>query len=198
MSKSEETLASIKEVTYRLIAELGIPKTTYSIIAHEVGIAKPSIYYYFKSKDYLVEAVFDELCKAIQFSSFFEINDFNKDNFMEKLIQIGITMIDEQDKDPYYNRVLQEYMLMAARNESYRDKLLTIQREYLLGFEILLDKAKEFELVAPQNLTSKAHILALVLDNIGNFMMLDEKVDYKQIWMESVHSIFRGSDKLGG
>ncbi|PFD12430.1 TetR family transcriptional regulator, partial [Bacillus thuringiensis] len=31
---------------------------------------------------------------------------------------------------------------------------------------------------------------ALVLDNIGNFMMIDAKIDYKQIWIEAVNNIF--------
>lgn len=42
MSKSEETLSSIMEASYRLFAGHGITKTTYSMIAEEVGIAKPS------------------------------------------------------------------------------------------------------------------------------------------------------------
>ena len=33
-------------------------------------------------------------------------------------------------------------------------------------------------------------MLALVLDNIGNFMMIDAKIDYKQIWIEAVNNIF--------
>lgn len=70
MSKSEETLASIKEVSYQLFAEVGITKTTYSMIAKAVGIAKPSIYYYFKSKEDLIAAIFEDLCSAIQFSTF--------------------------------------------------------------------------------------------------------------------------------
>ena len=55
------------EASYRLFARHGITKTTYSMIAEEVGIAKPSIYYYFKSKDALIECIFTELCAAMQF-----------------------------------------------------------------------------------------------------------------------------------
>ena len=65
MSKSEETLSAIVEASYRLFAGHGIAKTTYTMIAEEVGIAKPSIYYYFKSKDALIEGIFDELCASV-------------------------------------------------------------------------------------------------------------------------------------
>ena len=88
MSKSEETLSSIMEASYRLFAGHGITKTTYSMIAEEVGIAKPSIYYYFKSKDALIECIFTELCVAMQFSSFFHTEEFTKENFIEKCIEI--------------------------------------------------------------------------------------------------------------
>lgn len=190
MSKSEETLSSIMEASYRLFATYGIVKTTYTMIGEEVGIAKPSIYYYFKSKDALIECIFTELCKAMQFSSYFHTEEFTKSNFIEKCITIGLKIIDEQRNDPYFNRVLQEYVLLSSRNKMYKDRLLTVQTEYLHGFEVLLTKANELQLIENKNLVSKAHMLALVLDNIGNFMMIDAKIDYKQIWIEAVNNIF--------
>lgn len=54
MSKSNETLASIINVSYSLFAKHGIAKTTYTMIAKEVGIAKPSIYYYFDSIEWVM------------------------------------------------------------------------------------------------------------------------------------------------
>ncbi|MED3196728.1 TetR/AcrR family transcriptional regulator [Bacillus toyonensis] len=194
MSKSEETFSAIMEVSYRLFAEYGIAKTTYSMIAEEVGIAKPSIYYYFKSKDALIESIFTELCKAMQFSSFFHTEEFTKENFIEKCVEIGFTIINEQQGDPYFNRVLQEYGLLSSRNDMYKDRLLTVQKEYLYGFESLLTKANELQLIENKNLVSKAHMLALVLDNVGNFMMLHVDIDYKQIWIEAVNSIFERRD----
>ncbi|PEX64207.1 TetR family transcriptional regulator [Bacillus cereus] len=190
MSKSEETLSSIMEASYRLFATYGIVKTTYTMIGEEVGIAKPSIYYYFKSKDALIECIFTELCKAMQFSSYFHTEEFTKSNFIEKCIAIGLKIIDEQRNDPYFNRVLQEYVLLSSRNKMYKDRLLTVQTEYLHGFEVLLTKANELQLIENKNLVSKAHMLALVLDNTGNFMMIDAKIDYKQIWIEAVNNIF--------
>ena len=190
MSKSEETLSSIMEASYRLFATYGIVKTTYTMIGEEVGIAKPSIYYYFKSKDALIECIFTELCKVMQFSSYFHTEEFTKSNFIEKCIAIGLKIIDEQRNDPYFNRVLQEYVLLSSRNKMYKDRLLTVQTEYLHGFEVLLTKANELQLIENKNLVSKAHMLALVLDNIGNFMMIDAKIDYKQIWIEAVNNIF--------
>lgn len=190
MRKSEETLSSIMEASYRLFATYGIVKTTYTMIGEEVGIAKPSIYYYFKSKDALIECIFTELCKAMQFSSYFHTEEFTKSNFIEKCIAIGLKIIDEQRNDPYFNRVLQEYVLLSSRNKMYKDRLLTVQTEYLHGFEVLLTKANELQLIENKNLVSKAHMLALVLDNIGNFMMIDAKIDYKQIWIEAVNNIF--------
>ncbi|MGA5713895.1 TetR/AcrR family transcriptional regulator [Bacillus bombysepticus] len=194
MSKSEETLSSIMEASYRLFATYGIVKTTYTMIGEEVGIAKPSIYYYFKSKDALIECIFTELCKAMQFSSYFHTEEFTKSNFIEKCIAIGIKIIDEQRNDPYFNRVLQEYVLLSSRNKMYKDRLLTVQTEYLHGFEVLLTKANELQLIENKNLVSKAHMLALVLDNIGNFMMIDAKIDYEQIWIEAVNNIFERRD----
>ena len=130
----------------------------------------------------------------MQFSSFFHTEEFTKENFIEKCIEIGFKIIDEQQNDPYFNRVLQEYVLLSSRNDMYKDRLLTVQTEYLQGFESLLTKANESQLIENKNLVSKAHMLALVLDNVGNFMMLHVDIDYRQIWMEAVNSIFERRD----
>ena len=90
MSKSEETLSSIVEASYRLFAGHGIAKTTYTMIAEEVGIAKPSIYYYFKSKDALIESIFNELCAAMQFSSFFHTEEFRKRISLRNVLKLAL------------------------------------------------------------------------------------------------------------
>ncbi|MBE1556682.1 TetR/AcrR family transcriptional regulator [Sporosarcina limicola] len=191
MKSSEKTFTAIVETAYRMFSEYGIAKTTYSMIAEEVGISKPSIYYYFKSKEELINYIFEEVCKAIEFSAFFTLKNFTKDNFKDELVAVGFRMIEEQAKDKHFNRVIQEYLLLASRNKKYIQRFEMVQQEFLVGFEDLLKRGSDLGVTSSVNVHAKAHMLAMILDNIGNFMLLDVKIDYKQVWIEAVATIIR-------
>lgn len=54
MTKNLQTSKNIVEASFKLMAEHGIEKMSLSMIAKEVGISKPAIYYHFPSKEALV------------------------------------------------------------------------------------------------------------------------------------------------
>ena len=55
MTKNLQTSQNIVEASFKLMAEHGIEKMSLSMIAKEVGISKPAIYYHFSSKEALVD-----------------------------------------------------------------------------------------------------------------------------------------------
>jgi len=42
------------------------------------------------------------------------------------------------------------------------------------------------------NMEAKAQMLALLYDNIGNFMLTGNQLNYKAIWKEAVDSVIQG------
>ena len=50
MTKNLQTSQNIVEASFKLMAEHGIEKMSLSMIAKEVGISKPVIYYHFLLK----------------------------------------------------------------------------------------------------------------------------------------------------
>ncbi|WP_249664290.1 TetR/AcrR family transcriptional regulator, partial [Lysinibacillus sp. D4B1_S16] len=64
MGNKEQSFQKIIEVAYVMFAEKGFEKTSLAMIAAEVGISKPAIYYYFHTKDQLITYLFDKLYKA--------------------------------------------------------------------------------------------------------------------------------------
>lgn len=187
-----ETYAKILETAYRLFAEHGFDKTSLSMIAKEVGISKPAIYYYFISKDVLIEVLFDEITKEIDFSKSFSIQDYTKDNFEAKLLADGCRMIEEQRQDEYFPRILNEYMIRGSRNEpKYEQRFYAVTEGFASGFEELLTHGAKLGVVPDERITAKAHMLTMVIDNIGNFMMIGFKFNYEDIWQEAVKSVLR-------
>lgn len=59
--KSEQTRALILETALRLFAERGYDKTTMRAIAQEAGVSVGNAYYYFASKEHLVQGFYDRL-----------------------------------------------------------------------------------------------------------------------------------------
>ncbi|MBM7585571.1 AcrR family transcriptional regulator [Bacillus pakistanensis] len=187
--KNNKTAQSIVEATYRLFAEHGIEKTSLSMIAKEVGISKPAIYYHFPSKEALIDFLFEEIFADYYFSNYFSLSEYTKQNFAEKLIMDGLSLLPDCDEDPFILRVLNEFILTVGRNEKYQQRLLDMQTDFLNGFTALLKKGVELGVVSQEKTETKAHMLVMVNDNISNFMLMGFKLNYKDIWMEAVKSV---------
>ncbi|WP_371503352.1 TetR family transcriptional regulator [Kitasatospora sp. NBC_00374] len=59
--KSEQTRALILETAMRLFQERGYDKTTMRAIAQEAGVSVGNAYYYFASKEFLIQGFYDRM-----------------------------------------------------------------------------------------------------------------------------------------
>ncbi|SEO18885.1 TetR/AcrR family transcriptional regulator [Actinacidiphila rubida] len=59
--KSEQTRAVILETAMRLFRERGYDKTTMRAIATEAGVSVGNAYYYFESKEFLIQGFYDQM-----------------------------------------------------------------------------------------------------------------------------------------
>ncbi|MFJ7699813.1 TetR/AcrR family transcriptional regulator [Lysinibacillus fusiformis] len=193
MGNKEQTFQKIIEVAYVMFAEKGFEKTSLAMIAAEVGISKPAIYYYFQSKDQLIAHLFDELYKVIQQDVAVDYKELSPANFKEELLDLGYKSIEAQGKDPYFNKIFNQYVLLAARDESYKKQLVELETSFLTSFvEVLQYGVRLGVLEDTPNIEAKAQMLALVYDNIGNFLLTGNQLNYRAIWKEAVHSVILG------
>ncbi|WP_186380575.1 hypothetical protein [Brevibacillus brevis] len=79
----------------------------------------------------------------------------------------------------------------VSQKEKYRDKLRMMQEDFLQGFTSLLVRGIELGVVRPDRVVSKVHILALVVDNISNYMLMGIELDQRDIWTETVRSVLK-------
>ena len=191
MSKDNKTHQHIVEAAFQLFAEHGIEKTSLTMIAAEVGITKPAIYYHFASKDALLDYLFDQLFGNYTFSPFFARTDFTADNFVELLIENGLKLLPSEEEDYAFLRVFNQFLLSVSQKEKYRDKLRLMQEDFLQGFTSLLERGIKLGVVTPDRVVAKAHILALVVDNISNYMLMGIELDQRDIWTETVRSVLK-------
>ncbi|MFJ7918996.1 TetR/AcrR family transcriptional regulator [Lysinibacillus fusiformis] len=195
MGNKEQTFQKIIEVAYVMFAEKGFEKTSLAMIAAEVGISKPAIYYYFQSKDQLITYLFDELYKVIQQDIAVDYQELSRVNFKEELLELGYKSIEAQGKDPYFNKIFNQYVLLAARDESYKKQLVELETSFLTSFVEVLQYGVQLRVLEDTpTIEAKAQMLALVYDNMGNFMLTGNQLDYRAIWKEAVYSIIQGGE----
>ena len=191
MTKNLQTSQSIVEASFKLMAEHGIEKMSLSMIAKEVGISKPAIYYHFSSKEALVDFLFEEIFSGYHFVDYFNKEQYTKENFAEKLIADGLHMLSEYEGQEGILRVINEFIVTAARNEKYQKRLFEIQEDFLNGFHDLLKKGVELGVVSQRATEEKAHTLALVIDNMSNYMLMGFQLKYKEIWIQNVKNVMK-------
>ncbi|WHY30226.1 TetR/AcrR family transcriptional regulator [Bacillus wiedmannii] len=191
MTKNLQTSQNIVEASFKLMAEHGIEKMSLSMIAKEVGISKPAIYYHFSSKEALVDFLFEEIFSGYHFVSYFDKEQYTKENFEEKLIADGLHMLSEYEGQEGILRVINEFIVTASRNEKYQKRLFEIQEDFLNGFHDLLKKGVELGVVSEQATEENAHTLALVIDNMSNYMLMGFQLKYKEIWIRNVKNAMK-------
>ncbi|GAB6442593.1 MULTISPECIES: TetR/AcrR family transcriptional regulator [Bacillus] len=191
MTKNLQTSQNIVEASFKLMAEHGIEKMSLSMIAKEVGISKPAIYYHFSSKEALVDFLFEEIFSGYHFVSYFDKEQYTKENFAEKLISDGLHMLSEYEGQEGILRVINEFIVTASRNEKYQKRLFEIQEEFLNGFHDLLKKGVELGVVSQYETEENAHTLALVIDNMSNYMLMGFELKYKEIWIRNVKNVMK-------
>lgn len=197
MNAKDNTYKLIIETAYKMFAEYGFEKTSLTMITKEIGITKPAIYYYFKSKQQLIDVIFEEICSAIEHQSVIPLEDITKENFNKALIAIGNQMIVDQEQDEYFGKIFNQYVLLASREERYMKRLYQLQEGYLHAFYNLLTHGVKLGVLSDIDIKAKAYMLGMVLDNIGNFMLMELELDYQDIWRVAVNGVLAGGD-FGG
>lgn len=187
--KPNETSHKIIEAAFELIADHGVDKTSLAMIAKVVGISKPAIYYHFPSKEALIDFLFESLFKDYHFSNYFTLQNYTKHNFEDLLIEDGFLMIEEYKADPDSLSVANEFIITMMRNHKYKERFVDMQKGFLDGFVDLITLGEKLGVVPVGKRVVKAHSLALLLDSISGYIVMDFHLEYKDMWEEAVKSI---------
>ncbi|ETT56238.1 TetR family transcriptional regulator [Paenibacillus sp. FSL R7-269] len=165
------------------------------LISKKVGITKSSIYYHFATKEELISRTFEHIFRDHHFTAYFDTESANKDNFAEILINGGLNMLPSGEEEYRSTlRVLSEFAMLAERDEQFRAPFLSIQQDFVTGFEQLLAKGAELGLIASLTIGVNAAILALLIDNLSRCKMMKLDLEYQMIWEEAVRKIILRED----
>lgn len=163
--KSEQTRALILETALRLFEERGFDKTTMRAIAQEAGVSVGNAYYYFASKEHLVQGFYDRLAEE-HWNAALEAMDGVSDLGQ----RVRLTLTTWMDvAEPYHAFAAQFFKNAAdpssplspfsAESVAAREMVIELHRRVLAGSNLRYDA--EIARIMPELLWM--HHLAVVL-----------------------------------
>ncbi|WP_443049490.1 TetR family transcriptional regulator [Streptomyces sp. NBC_00178] len=153
-SKSEQTRTLILETALRLFEERGYDRTTMRAIAQEAGVSVGNAYYYFSSKEHLVQGFYDRIA-AEHAAAVRPVLDGDAD----LAVRIRGVLLGWLDVAQQYHRFAAQFFKNAADPESplspfsedsvaAREAAISIHRNCLAGSDVKRDP--ELDQLLPQ------------------------------------------------
>ncbi|WP_410579062.1 TetR family transcriptional regulator [Amycolatopsis sp. lyj-108] len=145
MAKSEETRSLIVATALRLFAENGYDRTTMRAIAAEAGVSVGNAYYYFASKDQLIQGFYDEIARVHLTTAREAIED--ERDFSARLKTVLLSWLDVAEP---YHRFGTQFFVNAADPDSplspfseesspARDASIGLMRDVIADSDVKLD-----------------------------------------------------------
>ena len=125
------TYKQILNAAFNQFSELGYEKASLSLIANEVGISKPALYYHFASKEALFETLYDAIISEIIKNFHTDLESWTIETYPKKLIEVGLEDIHYLKEHPQLGSILKQYHLLSMRQESLKQKTSYLEEETL-------------------------------------------------------------------
>lgn len=182
-----KTIEKILMKAYVVLAEQGYEKASMSHIAKEVGISKPALYHYFKSKEDLFATLYDVILKEV--SEVKPKKYKTKDQLRNLLIDKGNEDIQYQLDNPHFAQIIKQFSLIGLRNELIESKNIQFESIIRINFEKIFDVSIERNLYTPDEVVLIIDLLLLIDKSISEEIIRKTGKDYKYLWNESVYRI---------
>ena len=193
-----ERRAQILRAARAVFIERGYLATRVDDVARRAGLSKGAVYFYFKNKRALFDALVDE--EHANTRSFLETAAADPRPAHEKLMELGIGYLDYfagLKSPPRFFLLMSE---AAIRDESIRESTVAIHRQFVARVAELIDEgiqSGQFRDVDPQ---AAALMLKAVIDGLGGQSAIGERPDVARLSTDGIRLLLEGllSDKARG
>ena len=185
------TKRKILDAMYDLVAEVGYDKASIGKICNRVGISKPSVYYYFSSKEEIFTTLLDSMFPSIDYQRDYSLI-VDRDGFKAALIELGNTVIGGYRSDEKRRRVLAEVSIQANRIPAVQERQTTATNRTMEALKDILSHGVEIGAFPDgTDVMLYVQILYTVLEGTSNTVAQDEDIDEKAVWAGVVGLMFK-------
>lgn len=194
MAADNTTRQNIIEAMYHLIAEYGYDKASLSKLCDAVGITKPSIYYYFPSKEDILLAVHDsmhiptenddDLCSATTVA-----------DYRTQLLALGQRSIASFHDDTERHRVMAEIDLQSTRIPALAEHRASFAQKTSRSYRAALRHGVELgALPADLDIEAASQFLYVVMAGMSQTVANKDNLDERSIWDWFVNKLLTVKD----
>lgn len=183
------TLIRIFDAAYQLMGEKGYDKMSMNAIAAGAGITKPSLYYYFKSKEELVLDLLKEIAKTIDMGQHYNLAEWTPDNYAVRFRALGRAMIEEYKSDILFSKVMKQYGILSLTNEAVSEQFADIHTAQQAHFEKILRHGMACGIVDGAKLECCIDFLVMTMRTISEDISVYPDKNYSEIWGLGVNAI---------
>lgn len=176
------TKERIVEAMYHLIARYGYDKASMSKICDAVGVTKPSVYYYFESKEAILLAVLESVYVTTDYSiDFANVTDPQK--YRQQLFDLGEQLLEGFEDDWERRNVLAEIDLQSSRIPSLSSYKTTLDNNTINTFEQILKQGVTVGVFSESlDVALAARTLFLMTAGMSQAVVSKDDVDEGQSW----------------
>ena len=179
----KSTRDRILDAMYMLVAENGYDKASIGQICNEIGVTKPSVYYYFKSKEEIFLEVINNLGAVYHADGLDDVKDAQQ--FRTFFQQFGIKIISGYKNDLPRRRIMAEIAVQSVRIESFHKYQLEYVRQNMVVLSAIVEKGVSLGAM-PTNtdVSLVANLLHSVLIGLSdNVLASDRAFEANKVWI---------------
>lgn len=184
MTKRKEILHEC----FKLISKNGYDRTTTEMVCEAVGVKKPTLYYYFKSKEDLYLTLVNEFLqgdKANAFDLTVEKNDFKS-----QLVSYGIDFIENLKSDVYLSDFIIELYIQAKRTGFLSDGVHEMNQAFKKNISQIVKLGEKFEFFKHNDRISNCELILTVIHGIEFSIAFGSELNQEQVWRNMVDKLF--------
>lgn len=182
MAAENATRQNIIDAMYHLIAEYGYDKASLSKLCDAVGITKPSIYYYFQSKEEILLAVHDTMHIPTEGDDDLRATT-DIASYRAKLLALGRKSIASFHDDAERHRVMAEIDLQSTRIPALAEHRATFAQRTSRSYREALAHGVELgALPASLNVEIASQFLYVIMAGMSQTIANRDNLDENAIW----------------
>lgn len=178
VKKQKAIKLKIVSIASSVFSKFGFKKATMEDIAHAAGMGKSSIYYYFKSKEEIFEAVVKkeahELSLEIE-KKVVSVNDNPKDKIRNYVL---IRMRYLKEMVNFYSTLKNDYLGNLAFTEKLRKKY---DKDEQQAIKTILEEGANQGIFKVKNARFAAVALSTFLKGLESSLLIDEKMTLEEL-----------------
>ncbi len=182
----------ILDTMYYLIAEKGYDKTSTNLVCDEVGVTKPTLYYYFKNK----EALLLELISCYGSSFVEEMSGFdslsNRQSFQKQFLAWGEGFVANLVEDEPFHRVVAEINLLVGRLPQVKQALEPFAQRRQETIQATVEQGQAMgALTSRVPAATLTQIILTFLDGLKSQVNQNPNGAYQAAWSAFVQGLFQ-------